>query len=196
MLAGVTLLFAALTAAMTYPQVAQLGSGVSPDTGDPLFSTWRLAWVAHQLTHDPLHLFDANIFNPALHTLAFSDSVLAPAFMAAPLLWLGVPQLVVYNLVFLAGFALSGVGMFVLVRSLTGQTGAALVAGFVFAFLPYRYMHYAHLELQFAQWMPLGLWALHRTLREGRLRHGLLAGLFFALQVYRRCTTASSSRRS
>jgi hypothetical protein len=184
MLAGVTLVFAALTAAMTYPQVAQLGSGVSPDTGDPLFSTWRLAWIAHQLTHDPLHLFNANIFYPASYTLAFSDSVLVPGFMAAPLLWLGVPQLVVYNLVFLSGFALSGVGMFVLVRSLTGQTGASLVAGFVFAFLPFRYMHYAHLELQIAQWMPLGLWALHRTLREGRLRHGLLTGLFFGLQVY------------
>ncbi|HVH27636.1 MAG TPA: glycosyltransferase family 39 protein [Vicinamibacterales bacterium] len=183
-LAGVTLLFAALTAGMTYPQALQLGSGVSPDTGDPLFSTWRLAWIAHQLAHDPLHLFNANIFHPASYTLAFSDSVLVPAFMAAPLLWLGVPQLVVYNLVFLAGFALSGVGMFVLVRSLTGQTGAALVAGFVFAFLPFRYMHYAHLELQMAQWMPLGLWALHRTLREGRLRDGLLTGLFFALQVY------------
>jgi hypothetical protein len=74
--------------------------------------------------------------------------------------------------------------MFVLVRSLTGQTGASLVAGCVFAFLPYRYLHYAHLELQMAQWMPLGLWALHRTFREGRLRDGLLTGLFFALQVY------------
>ena len=63
----------------------------------------------------------------------------------------------------LSGFALSGAAMFLLVRSLTRHTGAALVAGFVFAFLPYRYMHYAHLELQMAQWMPLTLWALHRT---------------------------------
>jgi hypothetical protein len=73
--------------------------------------------------------------------------------------------------------------MFVLVRSLTGQNGAALIAGFVFAFLPYRFMHYGHLELQMAQWMPLSLWAFHRAIERGRLRDGLLTGLFFAAQA-------------
>ena len=34
-----------------------------------------------------------------------------------------------------------------------------------------------------AQWIPLCLWALHRTLDSGRLRDGLLTGLFFALQA-------------
>ena len=38
------------------------------------------------------------------------------------------------------------------------QVAAALFAGFIFAFLPYRFMHYAHLELQMSQWMPLCLW--------------------------------------
>jgi hypothetical protein len=180
---GVTLLFATLTAVMTFPQVRHLDSGVSPDIGDPLLSTWRLSWVAHQITRDPLHLFDANIFYPSRHAFAFSDSMLVPSLMASPLIWMGVPQLVAYNLLFLSGFALSGVGMFVLVRSLTGRVGAALVAGFVFAFLPYRFMHYAHLELQMAQWMPLCLWALHRTIERGRIRDGLLTGLFFAFQT-------------
>jgi hypothetical protein len=181
--AAVTLLFAGLTAFMTYPQVRILGTGVSPDIGDPLLSTWRLSWIAHQIVRDPVHLFDANIFYPSRHTLAFSDAMLVPALMAAPLVWLGVPQLVAYNLLFLSGFALSGIGMFVLVRSLTRNTGAALIAGFVFAYLPFRYMHYAHLELQMAQWMPLCLWALHRTFQSGRLKDGLLTGLFFALQA-------------
>ena len=168
---------------MTYPQVRYLDTGVSPDIGDPLLSTWRISWVAHQIVRDPLHLFDGNIFHPTRYTLAFSDAMLVPALTVAPLIWLGVPQLVAYNLLLLSGFALSGIGMFVLVRSLTGQIGAALVAGFVFAFLPYRFMHYAHLELQMAQWMPLCLWAFHRTLKSGRLRDGVLTGLFFALQT-------------
>ncbi len=152
------------------------------DEGDALFSTWRLAWVAHQLPRDPLHLFDANIFHPDRLTLAFSDAMIFPALMAAPLLWLGVHQLLVYNIIFLSGFALSGAGMFLLVRSLTGRADAAVVAGFVFAFLPYRFMHYAHLELQMAFFMPLCLWALHRTIRGGRVRDGVMTGVFFALQ--------------
>jgi hypothetical protein len=181
--AGIVAFFALLTAAMTYPQVRLMPNAVSLNYGDPLFSTWRLAWVAHQLPRDPLNLFNANIFHPEPGTLAFSDAMLVPALMAAPLLWVGVPQLVAYNLLFLSGFALSGAAMFLLVRSLTGSSGAALLAGFIFAFLPYRYMHYAHLELQMAQWMPLCLWALHRTVKHGRTRDGLLTGLFLALQT-------------
>jgi hypothetical protein len=93
-----------------------------------------------------------------------------------------VTPIVVYNLTFLAGFALSGAAMFLLVRALTQQTGAALLAGFIFAFLPYRFMHYAHLELQMAFCMPLCLLAVHRTIAGGRLIDGLLSGLFLALQ--------------
>ena len=180
--AGVVAFFAVLTAVMTYPQINVMGSAVSLNEGDALFSTWRLAWVAHELPRNPLNLFNANIFYPEQGTLALSDAMIVPALMAAPLLWAGVPQLVAYNLLFLSGFALSGAAMFLLVRSLTGNTPAALFAGFIFAFLPYRYMHYAHLELQMAQWMPLCLWALHRTIRDGRIRDGLLTGLFLALQ--------------
>jgi hypothetical protein len=180
---AVILLFWGLTFVMTYPQIHMLDRGVRLDIGDPLLSTWRLSWVAHQLPRDPRHLFDANIFYPEKNTLAFSDAMIVPSLMAAPLVWMGVHQLLVYNLLLLSGFALSGAAMFLLVRSLTQHAGAALVAGFVFAFLPYRYLHYAHLELQMAQWMPLCLWAFHRTVTNGRLRDGLLTGLFLALQA-------------
>jgi hypothetical protein len=179
---AVILLFAALTAFMTYPQIRFMDDSVAKYEGDALFSTWRLAWVAHELPRDPLNLFNANIFHPEKGSLAFSDAMIVPALMAAPLLWAGVPQLLTYNIIFLSGFALSGAAMFLLVRSLTGSTLAALLSGFIFAFLPYRYMHYSHLELQISQWMPLCLWALHRTMKNGRVLDGLLTGLFLALQ--------------
>ena len=193
--AGVVLLYAALTVVMTYPQIRVIDRGVSIDIGDPLLSTWRLAWIAHQLPRDPLHLYDANIFYPEPRTLAYSDAMLVPALTAAPLVWLGVHPLLASNLLLLSGFALSGAGMFLLVWSLTRHVPAALLAGFVFAFLPYRFMHYAHLELQMAQWMPMCLWALHRTIVRGRVGDGLLAGLFLALQTLSSWYTASSWRR-
>ena len=180
--AAVIVLFAALTAFMTYPQIRSMDNAVAIYEGDALFSTWRLAWVAHELPRDPFNLFNANIFYPEKGALAFSDAMIVPALMAAPLLWAGVPQILTYNIIFLSGFALSGAGMFLLVRSLTGSTLAALVSGFIFAFLPYRYMHYAHLELQISQWMPLCLWAFHRTMKNGHVRDGLLTGFFLALQ--------------
>src|SRR6187431_3364424 len=64
-------------AIVLYPQLLDW-YGV-PDPGDPLFSMWRIGWVAHQIVADPRHLFDANIFYPEQRTLTYSDSMLLPA---------------------------------------------------------------------------------------------------------------------
>lgn len=175
--------FTALTALMTMPQVLRLSTSVA-DHEDPLLSIWRLSWIAHQLPRDPLHLFDGNIFYPERRTLAFTDAVLLPGLVAAPLHWLGVSPILIYNLLLLGGFVLSGAATYLLVHSLTGSSAAAWLAGIVFAFAPYRFAHYEHLELQLAFWMPLALWSAHRTLAHGRWRDGLLTGAFVAGQVY------------
>ena len=93
--------------------------------------------------------------------------MLVPALTAAPLVWLGVHPLLASNLLLLSGFALSGAAHVPAGLVAHPTRAGALLAGFVFAFLPYRFMHYAHLELQMAQWMPLCLWALHRTIARG-----------------------------
>ena len=153
------------------------------DPGDPLMVTWVLSWVAHQLPIAPAHIFDANIFYPERNTLAYSETLLVPGLLSAPLAWLGVGPILIYNLVFLSGFALSGVGVALLVRRLTGHAGAAIVAGLVFAFPPYRIDHYAHLQLQQTQFIPLALWAFHRLLDTNRVRDGVLLGVFTACQM-------------
>jgi hypothetical protein len=181
-LALALVLFVALTAVMTWPQVLRMSDGVH-DPGDPLMVTWVLAWVAHQLPIAPAHIFDANIFYPERNTLAYSETLLVPGLFAAPLYWLGVGPILIYNLVFLSGFALSGVGVALLVRRLTGHSGAAILAGIVFAFPPYRIDHYAHLQLQQTQFIPLALWAFHRLLDTNRLRDGVLLGVFTACQM-------------
>ena len=175
-------LFTLLTCVMTYPQALHLAHTVHDD-GDPLLNTWALAWVAHQLPRAPAHLFDANIFYPERRTLAYSETLLFPAAAVAPLEWLGVPPILVYNLVLLSGFAISGVGVALLVRTLTENTGAALLAGIVFAFLPFRIDHYAHLQLQQTQCLPFAMWAFHRLLKTRRIGDGVLFGVFSAGQV-------------
>jgi hypothetical protein len=174
--------FSALAVALTWPQVRHLDS--VPDLGDPLFSIWRIAWVSHQIVRNPLRLFDGNMFYPERLTLTYSDSVIVPALMSAPFFWIGAHPVLIYNLLLLlSGFAFSGVTMFLLVRALTGRIDAGLIAGALFALYPYRYEHYPHLELEMTMWMPLCLWALHRTIARGKLRDGLATGLTFALQM-------------
>jgi hypothetical protein len=177
----VVLGFSALTVALTWPQIIRLYSVA--DLGDPLFSIWRIAWISHQLPRNPLALFDANQFYPERLTLTYSDSLVVPALMSAPFFWIGMHPVVIYNLLLLSSFVLSGVAMFLLVRALTGRADAATIAGAIFALYPYRYEHYSHLELLMTMWMPLALLALHRALASGRLRDGLATGFAFALQT-------------
>ena len=177
-----TLLYTVMWAAMTYPQVRHLHDGVN-DVGDPLLNTWALAWVAHQLPFAPAHVFDANIFHPEPRALAYSETLLAPGLLGAPLLWLGAGPLLVYNLLLMAGFVASGVGGALLVRELTGTPTAGVIAGAIFAFLPIRFDHYAHFQLLQTQWMPLALWGLHRFFLTGRTGWAIVLGASVGAQA-------------
>ena len=181
-LLGATIALLALTVLTTWPQALHLASAV-PDHDDPFFSMWRLAWIAHALPHDPGHLFDGNIFYPHARTLAYSDAMLLEGLVAAPWLWAHVNLVLVYNLLVLAAIVSSGVGMFVLVRHLTQDPDAALVAAAVFTVAPYRIEHFMHLELQWTIWMPLAFWAVHQVSETPTLRRGMALGLLLALQL-------------
>src|SRR3954447_20144398 len=175
------LLVAALTVVVTWPQAGWLQTRVA-DHRDPLFSAWRLAWIAHALRTPAAHLYDGNIFFPARGTLTYSDATLLQGMLAAPFLWAGLSPVLVYNLVLLTGIASAGLGMFVLVRHLTSDSCAALVAAACYTLLPYRVEHFVHLEMQWTMFMPLAFWAVHRALEKGSWRFGLVAGLFVWLQ--------------
>lgn len=179
--AAVLLFYSALTVLFTWPLAPDLSSRVIAHF-DPPFSAWRLARLVHNMSGgEPL--FDGEIFWPAQQTLAYSDAMLAPALFAWPLLAIGLTPLAVLNLLTLAGVAGSAAAAYVLARRLTGSTGAALIAGLVSAFAPYRRDHLKHLELQWALWMPLALWAWHRALDSGRARDSLLCSAFVLLQL-------------
>ena len=181
-LAGATLAMTALSVFVTWPQALFLSSQLAAHH-DAYFSIWRIAWIAHALATSPLTIFDANIFSPATTTLAYSDATMLEGLVGAPLLWAGFPPTLVYNLLLLGGFAGSGVAMFVLARHLTARAAPSLVAAAIFTMLPYRIEHFMHLELQWAMFIPLTFWALHRAVESTSWRWGALTGLFLWLQV-------------
>jgi hypothetical protein len=178
----IALIFLALTALVTYPQVRGLGTSV-PYHSDPYFSMWRLAWVAHAIQTDPRGLFEANIFYPAHDTLGYSDAMLLPGTAVAPLFWAGMNPVLIYNLALFGAFALSGYAAFLLARVLTDSVTGSIVAGVIYAFAPYRFCHYMHLELQMVFWIPFALLLVHRIVAKGRVRDGVLLGLTVAAQL-------------
>ena len=180
--ARVCALFVGLTVVMTWPSALRLATH-SVEHQDIFFNMWRMEWVRHALLSSPRDLFNGNQFSPERGVLAYSDAMMVESLIALPLLSAGLPPMLVHNLLLLGVIAASGIGMFVLARHLWGNTHAATVAGVIFAFAPYRFSHFMHMELQWAVWMPWAFWALQRTLETGALRYGLLTGLFMTLQL-------------
>jgi hypothetical protein len=145
--------------------------------GDPVFVCWVLLWTSGQVFAFLSGDFNAlsrywhgNIFYPEPLTLAYSEHFTAQMLQALPLLAATDNIVLVYNLLFLSTFVLCGLGMFLLVRDLTGRPLAALVAGLAFAFAPYRVDQFPHLQILSAQWMPFALYGFRRFLETGRRR--------------------------
>jgi len=177
------LLFALLSLGMTYPLVLHLGNRIPSDLGDPLYTVWVLAWDFHKLGAGLTGLWDSNIFYPHHGTLLYADSLLGLAFLAAPLLALGVPLVPAYNILFLLSFFLAGLSMYCLVFHLAKSRAAAVLAGFIFAFFPYRFAHISHLELLYMAWMPFCLLFLHKFFERPTYKNLFAAAAFFIFQT-------------
>ena len=159
-------LYALLALAATHPLWQHLGDALPGDVGDPVLNAYILAWDAHALVVDPVHLFDANFFFPLPGTLAFSENLSGTALLALPLMLLSGEPVLTYNLVFLSSFVLAGAGMYLLVLHITRRRVAAFAAGVAFAFAPYHIASLAHLQLLTIGWLPLLVLALSRILRD------------------------------
>jgi hypothetical protein len=173
-----------LAIAHTWPLALDPGRYSRNDNADTELNEWILAWVAHQLPRDPLHLFDANIFHPAKDSLAFSEPLIVPALLGAPLAWAGASPVLVHNLVLIAGFALSAFAAFVLVETWTGSMPAGLIAGSLFAFNTHTLTRLAHVQAVHIYGLPLALLALDRLIRGCSYRTALALSLWIAILAY------------
>jgi hypothetical protein len=144
--AGPVLLILAAAVIHTWPLALAPGTHSRNDNGDAQLNAWILAWIEHKLPRDPMHLFQANIFYPAKDVLAFSEPLLVPAILGAPLAWLGGSPVLVYNLMVIAGFALSALAAYALMLRWTHDRIAALLAGTTFAFNTHTLTRLAHVQ--------------------------------------------------
>jgi hypothetical protein len=158
--------YAVLTVVMTWPLAPRMTTDIAADLGDPVLNAWILPWDA---THLGRGLWHANIFHPHPYTLAYSEHLLAQAVQILPLYALTKNPILCYNVVFLSSFALSGLGMFLFAREVTGSGTAAFVAGLAYVFAPYRFSTLSHLQVLSSAWMPFAVYGLHRYFETGRL---------------------------
>jgi hypothetical protein len=168
----------------TWPLALHPGRYSRNDNADTQLNEWILAWIAHQLPRAPRHLFEGNIFYPAHDALAFSEPLIVPALMGAPIAWAGGSPVLVYNLVLLAGFALTAFATFLLVERWTGSWIAGLLSGSAFAFNTHTLTRLAHVQGIHIYGLPLALLAADQLFRDGSRKAATILVAALALAAY------------
>jgi hypothetical protein len=173
----VAVLYTVLTVGVTWPLASVMTTEIAWDLGDPVFNCWIMMWTGGQvlrfLKGDLTALNDfwnGNIFYPEKLTIAYSEHLTPQMLQILPVYAATGNMVLCYNLLFLSAIVLCGLGMYLLVRELTGQPIAAFVAGVAFALSPYRVDQFAHLQVMSSQWMPLALYGFRRYFSGGRTR--------------------------
>ena len=183
---GALALFVALTWWNLDFRPEYAGDRLPSDLGDPVLVLYFLEWGGRSLAaglDGYLEFWDANFYYPAKSVMAFSDHVLGPAIQASTFKLLWDNGVAAYNFLFLGSFVLSGLTTAWVVRQAGGSRAAALLAGVVFAFSPYRFDQRAHLQVLLAQWIPLVLWFWHRLLEEPVARRAIPFVAAYAVHV-------------
>jgi hypothetical protein len=170
-----------LLAAMSWPLARDLVHSGPMERPDGRLNAWILAWAGPTALTDPGHVFQAPAFYPLPDSLAFSENLLLPAVLVAPLQPLGGPVFA-YNAALVLALLFSGLGAQLLVRRVSGDRLAAFVAGAFFAAGPHRWTRLSHLHAQMTVFLPFALLALDCFWERRTLRRALLVGLALALQ--------------
>src|SRR5262245_3235986 len=161
-------LYTILGMAATFPLVVHFTTAI-PVGGDSWVNYWNLWWLRLALVErHTTPFFSPDVYFPYGASLYFHTLNLTQGLIALPLISVGGLAAAYNTLVFLS-FALSGYGTFRLalyiLRDGTDAQAAdsqdrtnrqaAFVAGLVFAFSSYRFLHLGgHLDLLSTQWIP------------------------------------------
>lgn len=174
----------ALAVVHTWPLATSPGGLSGNANADAQLNEWIMAWVAHVLPRTPSQLFQTNIFYPAKDTLAFSEPLIVPALLGAPIAWLGGSPVLVFNLMVMAGFALTAFAGYLLMFAWTGDRMAALLTGSTFAFNTHTLTRLAHVQGLHLYGLPLALLATDRLITTGRTRDAWWLALWMILMAY------------
>jgi hypothetical protein len=175
-LAGYTL----LTLGVTYPSAFRLTTHI-PGTGDAPWFLWDLWWFKHALLELRQSPLVTDIIYHPIRDVPVTWQTPINEFFSIPLQTvLGV--VILYNVLFLSTFVLSGYCMYLLALDLVRRRDLAFIAGIIFAFCSYRSVRgLGHLSLLTTQWMPLALLLMINCWRRPTPARGIAAGVGVSL---------------
>lgn len=174
------LVFGVLAALHTWPLASAPARLSLNYNNDAELNAWILSWVAHTLPTRPAELFNGNIFAPEQGTLAYSEPLVVPAIMGAPVRWLGGSPVLTFNVVLFAGLVLTALSGWWVAWKWTGSQAGALVAGALVAFNEHLLIRLPHTAASHLWGPPLTLYLADQFVEAPTRRTGLLLSLVVA----------------
>ncbi len=177
------LFFFVITCAFTFPLILRMHRAIIGDAIDPLLNNWIITHGSKSIFTSPSGFFQGNILYPARDVITYSEHFFTLALLTSPVYYLTKNPLLSYNLLVFFSFVFSALGAFQLVRYLTHNTWAGLLAGVFFAFTNFKFTQITHLNAFFSAFLPYTVLYFHKFWKEGRKRHLLLFFAFFLAQI-------------
>jgi F5/8 type C domain len=180
--AAVFIAFTLLTVWYTNPLILRSWTHIAGDPGDPVLNASILWWNA---TTMPLseQWWNPPFFYPSEGVTTFTEHLLGVSVLATPIYWLTRDPLFTYNVMMFLTWPLCAAALYLLVLFLTRRHDAAIVAGLIWAFSPYRLSGLGHLQSMSAYGLPLILLGLHGFVERRTARWLLLFGGAWLLQA-------------
>ncbi|NJN81640.1 MAG: hypothetical protein HC802_04685 [Caldilineaceae bacterium] len=168
--------YSLLTLLLTYPSAFRITSHI-PGAGDAPWFLWDLWWFKHALIDLVRSPFVTDLIYFPLRDVPVTWQTQINEFGSIPL-QAATNVVVLYNLLFLSTFILSGYFTYLLALRIVGRKELAFFAGIIFAFCSYRGVRaVGHLSLLTTQWMPLALLLAINLWRKPSWRRGVATGV-------------------
>jgi hypothetical protein len=175
------LIYVTLSVVMTWPLAQHLNTRLSGNNQDLFNVYWGNWWVPKALAMGQNPYMTQYLIYPVgfdLTTFAFSPFL---ALLSLPVSWI-LPSIAAYNLTVWATIVLCCIAMDQLVRYLTHNPWAALVAGVTLGFAPcLAAERQARLNLAMVAWIPWAALLLTRLMREAKIRDAVLFAVTIGL---------------
>jgi hypothetical protein len=159
-------------------------SGMAEHWDPKIMGEW-MAWNAHNILRGHFFLpnYHANFFYPHSYTLAFSELLWPESFVYALFYFLTSNLFFSFNATMLAFWALSGITLFALLRTLEISRIVSVFGSCVYCLMPYRMPYYVEFNMVLVFILPLMVLLLVRWLKDHSYKNALWFCLGFLVSA-------------
>lgn len=143
---------------LTYPLILKISTFFFTDAGDGLQNVWNLWWVNLAVRRPDLYptIWQTNLLHWPYGTSLLGQTLNPFNGFLAVGLRMFLSLTATYNAITIFAFVMGGMTMYWLSHYLTRSFWGSIIAGFIFTFSNYHFMHAeGHLQLVSLEWIPL-----------------------------------------